>query len=304
MSDATDVLRTPRDDVRLALAGRWPGRTLRGELVIDDGFVRDLVGIAGEAVPWSARHAVVRRLRHDLVVVPFSTGWGSPEQPDSQEALYLLQQWQAESDRFVFALMDGPFSAAAKAWGWEGALTHLSAPGRAELEMMAEATLELAEQARALAARGADGILIGDDIAYRRSAYINPASLRKSYFPFLTLLVESVHEAGLPAVFHSDGNLWALLDDLLVAGIDGLQGMEPGAGMSLAGVREKAGSDLCLWGNVDVGWLAQPRPAEEIASYVAQLLQPLAGTPMILGTSGGLMAGLPGAAVEAMYRAE
>ena len=299
MSD-TNALRTPRDDVRLALAGRWPGRLLRGELVIDDGFVRDLVGIAGEALPWSARQAVLRRLRHDLVVVPFSTGWGSPEQPDADESLYLLQQWHEESDLFVFALMDGPFSAAAKAWGWEGALTHLAAPGRAELEMMAEATVELAEQARALAARGADGILLGDDIAYRRSAYINPASLRKSYFPFLTLLVESIHDIGLPAVFHSDGNLWAVLEDLVLAGIDGLQGMEPGAGMSLAGVRDKAGPDLCLWGNVDVGWLAQPQPAEEIASRVAQLVQPLAGTPVILGTSGGLMAGLPGVNVEAM----
>ena len=302
MSDA-NVLRTPRDNVRLALVGKWPGRTLRGELVIDDGFVRDMVGIAGEAVPWSARQAVLRRLRHDLVVVQFSAGWGSPEQPDAEEALFLLRQWRDESDLFVFALMDGPFSAAAKAWGWERALTRLSAPGRTELEIMAEATVELAEQARSLAARGADGILIGDDIAYRRSAYINPASLRESYFPFLTLLVESVHEIGLPAVFHSDGNLWGLLDDLLATGIDGLQGMEPGAGMSLAGVREKAGPDLCLWGNVDVGWLAQPRPADEIAGHVAQLLKPLAGTPVILGTSGGLMAGLPGAAVEAMYRA-
>ncbi|MEZ4771074.1 MAG: uroporphyrinogen decarboxylase family protein [Caldilineales bacterium] len=297
-----NVSRTPRDDVRLALSGRWPGRLLRGELVIDDGFVRDFVGLEGEAVPWSARQAVLRRLRHDLVVVPFSTGWGSPEQPDEEDAIYLLQQWRAESDLFVFALTNGPFSAAAKAWGWESALTRLTAPGRAELETMAEATVELAEQARALAARGADGILIGDDIAYRRSAYINPASLRKSYFPFLTLLVESVHEIGLPVVFHSDGNLWALLDDLLAAGIDGLQGMEPGAGMSLARVREQAGPDLCLWGNVDVGWLAQPQPVDEIVAQVEQLVQPLAGTPVILGTSGGLMAGLPGVNVEAMNR--
>ncbi len=117
------------------------------------------------------------------MVVPFSAGWGSPEQPDSEESLYLLQQWQEESDLFVFALIDGPFSAAAKAWGWEGALTHLSAPGRAELEMMAEATLELAEQARALAARGADGILLGDDIAYRRSAYINPGQPARELLP-------------------------------------------------------------------------------------------------------------------------
>ena len=74
------------------------------------------------------------------------------------------------------------------------ALTCPSAPGRTELEIMAEATVELAEQARSLAARGADGILIGDDIAYRRSAYINPASLRKSYFP--TLLVECSRKSG------------------------------------------------------------------------------------------------------------
>lgn len=295
--------RAPREDVRLALAGRWPGRLLRGELVIDDGFVRELVGLTGEAVPWSARQAVVRRLQHDLVVTPFSTGWGSPVQPDGEEAAYLLQQWRAESDLCVLALMDGPFSAAAKALGWEGALTRLSAAGRAEQNLMGEATLELAEQARALAGLGADGIVIGDDIAYRRSTYIDPARLRASYFPFLTLLIESIHQIGLPVVFHSDGNLWAVLDDLLAAGIDGLQGMEPGAGMSLAGVREKAGPDLCLWGNVDVGWLAQPLTPDEIADHVTQLLQSLAGTPVILGASGGLMAGLPGANVEAMLRA-
>lgn len=295
--------RRPREEVRLALAGRWPDRLLRGELVIDDGFVRDFVGLQGDAIPWSARLAVSQRLRHDLVVVSFSHGWGAPEQPDPQEASFLLRQWREESDLFVFALVDGPFSAAAKAWGWEGALTRLSAPGRAELQVMAEATLELAERARALAAHGADGILIGDDIAYRRSAYINPAHLRAGYFPFLTLLVESLHSAGLPAVFHSDGNLWAVLDDLLATGIDGLQGMEPGAGMSLAGVRERVGPELCLWGNVDLGWLAQPLPAEEIAAHVRRLLAPLAGTPAILGASGGLMAGVPGENAEAMANA-
>lgn len=289
-----------RRAVQRALAGQWPGRLLRGELVIDDGFVRDFVGLEGEAIPWAARHAVLQRLRHDLVVVSFSHGWGSPVQPDQQEALFLLREWRSETDLFVFALVDGPFSAAAKAWGWEQALVRLTRPTPDVPSFMAEAVVEQAEFVQRLAGAGADGILVGDDIAYRRSAYIQPAALRASYFPYLTVLVEACQRAGLPVVFHSDGNLWDALADLVATGINGIQGLEPAAGMSLAGVRAKVGPELCLWGNVDVGWLAQPRPAAEITAEVQRMLAPLDGTPVILGTSGGLMAGLPGINVEAM----
>jgi uroporphyrinogen decarboxylase len=298
MSDSHPL--SPRQAVQRALAGRWPGRLLRGELAIDDAFVRDFVGLEGEAIPWAARHAVLQRLRHDLAVVSFSHGWGSPVQPDQDEALYLLREWRSESDLFVFALVDGPFSAAVKAWGWEQALLRLTRPTPDVPRFMAEAVVEQAEFVQRLAALGADGILLGDDIAYRRSTTIQPAALRQSYFPFLTLLVEACQQAGLPVVFHSDGNLWEVLEDLLATGVNGLQGLEPGAGMSLAGVRARVGLELCLWGNVDVGWLAQPRPAAEISAEVGRLLAPLAGTPVILGTSGGLMAGVPGVNVEAM----
>ncbi len=303
MNDTTQTILTRRRAVQRALAGQWPGRLLRGELVIDDAFVRDVVGLEGEAIPWAARRAVLERLRHDLVVVSFSHGWGSPVKPDEEEALFLLREWHSESDLFVFALVDGPFSAAAKAWGWEQALVKLTRVAADVPRFMAEAVVEQTEFIQRLAGGGADGILVGDDIAYRRSAYVQPAALRQSYFPYLTVLVEACQQTGLPVVFHSDGNLWDVLEDLVATGINGIQGLEPAAGMSLAGVRAKVGPELCLWGNVDVGWLAQPRPTEEITAEVQHLLAPLTGTPLILGTSGGLMAGLPGVNVEAMFAA-
>ena len=301
LTEQADISR--RRAVQRALAGEWPGRLLRGELVIDDAFVRDMIGLEGEAIPWAARHALLQRLGHDLVVVSFSHGWGSPEQPDQEDALYLLRQWRSETDLWTFALIDGPFSAAAKAWGWRQAMIRLTQGPPDVLRFMAEAVVEQAEFVQRLAAAGADGILLGDDIAYRRNVYVRPEALRVSYFPYLTALVDTCQRAGLPVVFHSDGNLWEILDDLLAAGINGIQGLEPAAGMSLAGARARVGPELCLWGNVDVGWLAQPRPAEEITQEVSRLLAPLAGTPVILGTSGGLMAGLPGVNVEAMFSA-
>ncbi len=303
MNHTTQTTPTRRRAVQRALSGHWPGRLLRGELVIDDAFVRDFVGLESESIPWAARHAVLQRLRHDLVVVAFSHGWGSPVQPDEAEALFLLHEWRSQSDLFVFALVDGPFSAAAKAWGWEQALIKLTQVSSDVPRFMAEAVVEQAEFVQRLAAAGADGILLGDDIAYRRSAYVKPAALRQSYFPYLTVLVEACQQVGLPVVFHSDGNLWEVLADLAATGINGIQGLEPAAGMSLAGVRAKVGPELCLWGNVDVGWLAQARPVDEITAEVRQLLAPLAGAPLILGTSGGLVAGLPAAHVEAMFSA-
>ncbi|MER2597923.1 MAG: uroporphyrinogen decarboxylase family protein [Caldilineales bacterium] len=293
----------PRRAVQRALMGHWPGRVLRGELVIDDDFMRDVIGLEGEAIPAAARAALLHHLQQDVVVVSFSHGWGSPAQPDEEEARFWLRHWHNASDLFVFALIDGPFSLAAKAWGWEQALLHLSEGGADTALFLAEAVVQQAEIIRQLAADGANGILLGDDIAYRRSTTIKPAALRRHYFPYLTLLVEACQQAGLPVVFHSDGNLWEVLDDLVATGINGLQGLEPGAGMSLSRVRARVGPELCLWGNVDVGWLTQPRSAQEIQTEVRQLLLPVAGTPVILGTSGGLMAGLPAANVEAMVQA-
>ena len=291
---------SPRRAVQRALMGAWPGRVLCGELVIDDDFVRDVVGLAGEAIPAAARLALLHRLRQDLVVVSFSHGWGSPVQPDEEDARFWLRHWRSESDLFVFALVDGPFSLAAKTWGWEQTLLRLTEGSEETTVFMAEAVVQQAEAIRHLAAAGADGIVLGDDIAYRRSTTVRPAALRRHYFPYLTVLVEASQQAGLPVVFHSDGNLWDVLDDLVASGVNGLQGLEPGAGMSLARVRARVGPELCLWGNVDVGWLAHLRPPAEVQDEVRKILAPLVGTPVILGTSGGLIAGLPGANVEAM----
>ncbi|HIC87882.1 MAG TPA: hypothetical protein EYP04_00540 [Anaerolineae bacterium] len=276
-----------------------------GELLVDDDFVRAYVGSEpGEGpAPWAARRAVLERLGHDLVVVAFSQGWGASEQPDEEDALFLVSHWKKETDFFVCALVDGLFGAAVHAWGWEEALTRLTrAPSRTE-EFMAETVVEREVLFQRLAAAGADGVIIGDDIAYQRGPYVRLNALRQTYFPFLRILAERADALGLYVVFHSDGNLWTLLDDLIKTEINGLQGLEPEAGMSLAAVREHVGSRFCLWGNVDLGWLAQPRSPEVIAAHVEEILVPVLGTPVIFGTCAGLIAGLPPSNVDALYAA-
>ena len=291
-----------RQLIQNTLAGTPPQRLPIGELVIDDALVRELVGLDfDEEVPLPAKKALLERWGHDLVSVSFSHGWGAPTQPDFMDSLARVTYWAAHTDLFVFALIDGPFSLAARAWSWEEALTRFSGQD-AELEaFLADAIIDMGDLFRTLADLGANGVIIGDDIAYRRGPYINPQRLRQSYFPFLTLMTSMAQDMGLGVVFHSDGNLWSVWNDILRAGVDGVQCLDAYSAMSLDLARQRSDDSFCLWGNLDLGWLMRLPEREEIRSYLHEHLQGVKGTPFIFGTSSGLSAGLSLPHLDAMY---
>ena len=59
--------------------GHASNRLLCGELVVDPDLVREILGLAPDAaIPLAAEQALLQRWGHDLVVVPFSHGWGLP----------------------------------------------------------------------------------------------------------------------------------------------------------------------------------------------------------------------------------
>ena len=298
----TETKLSSRDTVRQTLAGFPPERLLIGELIIDDELVRELVGLEfDEDLPLPAKKALLERWGHDLVSIPFSHGWGAPTQPDFLNSLARITYWANHSDLFVFALIDGPFSLASRAWGWEQTLTRF-ASADAELEaFLADAIIDAGDLFRTLADLGANGVIIGDDIAYRRGPYINPEHLRRAYFPFLTLMVGQAQDMGLAAVFHSDGNLWSIWNDILRSGVDGVQSLDAFSAMSLELARQRSDADLCLWGNLDLGWLMRLPEREEIRAYLDEQLQAVRGAPFIFGTSSGLSAGLSLPHLDAVY---
>ena len=293
---------TPRDLVQSVLIGQTPSRLLCGELVIDPDLVREIIGLdANASIPLAAEQALLERWGHDLVVVSFSHGWGAPQQPDFDDAFFRLDYWRQESDLFVFALIDGPFSALAKAWSWQDAIMRISQDDPEIPVVMADTIVDLSELLVAVKKAGAEGVIIGDDIAYRRGPYIRPDHLRQHYFPYLTLLTLAAQDLELPVIFHSDGNLWLIWDDLLNSGINGVQCLDSYSAMSLALARERSNPEFCLWGNLDIGWLSQPRDKPSMRSHLHDLLDPLVGTPTIFGTSGGLAPGIPLDHLDALY---
>jgi uroporphyrinogen decarboxylase len=162
--------------------------------------------------------------------------------------------------------------------------------GLAQLEMLIEA--------------GIDVLLVEDDIADTDSSLISPAQFREFVNPYNRRLVDRAHEAGLKVMRHSDGNLWGLLDTLLESGYDGLNPLEPQAGMHLRKVKDYCGDRLCLIGNIDCKDLLPSGTPEQVDAAVRQAIADAgAGGGYILSSSNSLHPGVNPENCIAMFEA-
>jgi uroporphyrinogen decarboxylase len=90
-----------------------------------------------------------------------------------------------------------------------------------------------------------------DDLAHTGGTIVNPKFLRKHIFPWHKRIGDLVHAKGLPYLFHSDGRLYEVIDDLLACGYNALHPCEP-ASMDIVELKRKYGGRLCLMGNINL----------------------------------------------------
>ncbi len=133
---------------------------------------------------------------------------------------------------------------------------------------------------------GIDVLVLEDDIAETRAPLISPKFFEEFVNPYNRRVVEAAHAKGLKVVRHSDGNLWSLLDILLRTGYDGLNPLEPQAGMDMKRVKEYCGDRLCLLGNIDCQQLLPYGTVDEVEAAVRQVIDDAAaGGGLIIDSS-------------------
>jgi len=58
---------------------------------------------------------------------------------------------------------------------------------------------------------------------------------------------------GAYCIKHSDGNLMKILDMIIETGIDGINPIDPIAGMDIQKIKKMYGGSVCIIGNIDCG---------------------------------------------------
>ena len=127
---------------------------------------------------------------------------------------------------------------------------------------------------------GIEAVISGDDIACNFGPLLSPAWFATHYFERLSRVISAYHRKGVKVLFHSDGNLNAILGGLVDAGIDGLNPIEVLAGMDVADIHHRY-PDLFLAGAVDVSQLLPFGSPEEVGQAVRKALDDAEGTLMV-----------------------
>lgn len=119
---------------------------------------------------------------------------------------------------------------------------------------------------------GADVIITGDDYAGRLGTMMSPEHFREFILPYVKKAAELIHSLGSYYIKHTDGKIWKILDDLVDAGIDVLDPIEPIANMDIGEVKEKYKDRICLAGNIDATAVLTRGTKEEVIDAVKETI--------------------------------
>jgi uroporphyrinogen decarboxylase len=130
-------------------------------------------------------------------------------------------------------------------------------------------------------------VWFGDDIAIKDRLMVSPVFLRKVFFPKLKIFGNGCKKRGIPLIYHSDGDISKVLQDIIDGGVNALHPIDP-TGMNIYEVKKEVAGKLCLIGNIDVDLLQQgtPQEIEEDTKKHLKLLGP--GGGYALGSSNSI----------------
>ncbi len=160
----------------------------------------------------------------------------------------------------------------------------------AEAEARCRASTGLIDK---MADAGADFVFIPCDVAFNAGPFVSPADFAEICAPYLARVVQRAKDRGLIAIYHSDGDLNPILDQLLACGPHCLMSIDPMAGMDIAAVKRKTYGRMALMGNVQCNLMQEgPREAiEQSARYC--LTHGAPGGGYVFSTSNTIFSGMP-----------
>ncbi|MCX6376547.1 MAG: hypothetical protein NTU88_11035 [Armatimonadetes bacterium] len=151
---------------------------------------------------------------------------------------------------------------------------------------------------------GAEIIVLGDDYAHNLGTFTSPAVFEEFILPRLAKMVHMIKNEGAFCIKHSDGNIYSVLEMIVSTGCDGINPIEPAAGMDLVTVKRLVGDRVCLVGNIDCGHLLPHGTPQEVEAAVIQAISDAgAGGGYILSSSNSIHSSVNPANLVAMIQA-
>ncbi len=205
------------------------------------------------------------------------------ELPTAYEPIRDAVRNSAAADRLVVAAgYSGVFERAYGLRSFEAFMMDLAAEPERAMRLMNVIADFKVEDARRKVAEGVQVGHHGDDLATQIASFFSPEMWRDMFLPNIRRIFAVFKDAGLPVAMHSCGNITAFIPDLIDAGLDLLEPVQPC--MDLKYLKREFGRDLSFWGGIDTQELLPFAPPEKVREETRRVVR-------ILGKNGGYIAG-------------
>ncbi len=139
-------------------------------------------------------------------------------------------------------------------------------------EMLEESTVHYCKTTKALVDGGVDFVFIGDDVAFKTGLFISPKLMKEIWVPRMARIFEPAVNAGIPVMFHSDGRIDDIVEDLIDMGLSCLNPLDP-YGVDYVDYKKRYGDKLCLSGNVDIEYPLSKGTPKDIEADVKKHME-------------------------------
>ena len=139
-------------------------------------------------------------------------------------------------------------------------------------DMLEVSTQHFVKMTKALVKAGVDFVWPADDVAFKTGLFIPPKIMREIWVPRMARIMEPAVNAGVPVMFHSDGKIDDIVEDLIEMGLSCLNPMDP-YGIDYREYKKRYGDRLCLSGNVDIEFPLSKGTPEDVDADVKKHME-------------------------------
>lgn len=215
---------------------------------------------------------------------------------------HLVDFYRENSDLFLMCQINGPVGGVDWALGMEDYMCYCMTDTELVAQLAEKITAYEVGRAKKFLDHGAEAILIADDIAFNSGLLLPPRIMEQVAYPFYKKMIAEIKAyKDVPVVMHTDGYIYDALEKIVECGFDGLQSIQPSAGMDIGKVKQLVGDKLCLIGNVDLNYLLPFGTSEEVSTEVKKLAEIAGPTGFVLSTCNIITDAVPVENAKAMY---
>lgn len=283
---------SPRERVHIAINHETPDYVPRGEFYVEEAFLNRFWPQHANSSYWEKLKMFIERFRLDIVTIRV-------DDQKEEEGLRAIERWASQTEYFVMALLDGVFWRPMDHLSLEDFLVKTCKGDHETVQMIQRKKLTVKQLVKRCLSQGADGCMIGDDLAFNGGPFLSPREMANTVFSELREIAEAIRNDKGIAFLHSCGNLTELIEPILTLGFNGLHGLSPSAGNDPLLIRQQTKGKLCLMGVFQVD-LLDSSELQQLKETILPSLGDEGG--YILGSSEGLSRNTPLSSVRTLYQ--